>query len=133
MSIVDFILARYGDIEQAARAASPGPWSPDADGNDVLAADGIPVAEGFALSGPQLRATVQHITFHDPAYVLDDIAAKRQIVDLHRECGTGLGHCDDGGHGIDFDDLPGGGCATLLFLAAPFADHPDFDPSWRPS
>lgn len=134
MTLVEFYLARLDEIERVAQAASPGPWSLDADGTEVLATDGVTVAEGFALSGPQLRATVAHIALNDPAYALAEIAAKRRIVALHAV---------RDGTGGDWDTDPPAMCAecnhelhpcqTLRLLAAPFAAQPGYDPAWRPS
>ncbi|NYJ07734.1 DUF6221 family protein [Petropleomorpha daqingensis] len=59
------------------------------------------------------------------ARVRADVHAKRQIVRLHAACGTGTGRCDEGGpEGI--------GCATLAYLAVPYAAHRDYRPEWRP-
>lgn len=62
------------------------------------------------------------------AKVLAECEAKRRIVDLHSGnaewCGWTQG--GDGVHGEW-----GGACDTLLALAQPYADHPDFDPAWR--
>src|SRR5690606_1637949 len=121
----------YAEIEQVAQAASPGPWSPDEDGYEVLAADGITVAEGFALSGPQLRATVDHIALNDPVYVLADIAAKRQIVAIHIPYQSPhnpeqLAEMVENPEDIRVESLCGvcedlWPCQTLRLLAAPFA------------
>jgi hypothetical protein len=78
--LVEFLRARLNEREQMARAASPGPWRPNAEHDEVVAVDDVTVAEGFALSGRQLRATVDHIAANDPTYVLADVAAKRAIL-----------------------------------------------------
>jgi len=60
----------------------------------------------------------------DPARVLAECEAKRQIVALHKsEPGQ---HPDFCGH--DLRELP---CPTLRLLALPYADHPDYLPEWR--
>jgi hypothetical protein len=62
------------------------------------------------------RGIAAHIAYWDPARVLADIAAKRAIVEV---CTVELRM----------------GCSTawsvLLRLAAPYTEHPDFDPAWR--
>jgi hypothetical protein len=129
--LVDFLRARLDDDEKLARAASPGPWHVDEDSDEILAVDGIVVAEGFALSGRQLRATIQHIARHDPARVLAEVDAKRRIAKVHERlpdaefCVT----CDAP------SGIPGepSGCATLRLLALPYANHPDYRDEWRPS
>jgi len=65
-----------------ARAASPGPWSIDEDG-DVLAVDGITTAQVFALSGPQLRATAEYIALHDPVDAIRRYEHALAILDRH--------------------------------------------------
>jgi hypothetical protein len=57
---------RLDEREARALKASPGPWRPNSEHTEVLAVDDIPVADGFALSGNQLRATVDHISSCEP-------------------------------------------------------------------
>lgn len=114
-----FLVARFDEAAATALDASPGPWQPNAEGDEVLAADGITVADGFALSGRQLRATVSHIVGHDPMRALADIEAKRAIVERYvwlREHGD-----------------TGGAAWVLPLLAAAYADHPDYREEWRPA
>lgn len=61
-----------------------------------------------------------HVARHDPARVLADCEALRKVVELHwadfdecRECHA--------------DDYP---CPTLLALALPWRDHPEFREEW---
>lgn len=145
MDWAEFALARIAEDEAAALRASPGPWSPNAEHDEVVAVDGITVADGFALSNRQLRATVNHIARHDPARVMADCAAKRAIVAEHAtqnvpvlevrgeivmsgpECRT----C------VDWDKVEADGpspaaspCRTVRLLLQAWSDHPDFDPAW---
>lgn len=71
--------------EATALAASPGPWMPNAEHDEVLAADEITAFEGFALSGYQLRATVDHAVLNDPTAVIRMCQAHRKIVDEFKE------------------------------------------------
>jgi hypothetical protein len=120
--LITFLRARLDEDEALALAASPGPWHPDAESYEVLAADDITVCDGFALSGPQLRATTEHIARWDPARVLAEVAAKRAVVD-------GLAAAD-----------PHAGYITgtftarhaLWLLAQSYADHPDYREEWKP-
>lgn len=129
--IADFLRARYQERRELALAASPGPWHASEEHDEVVSEDGITVADGFALSSRQLRATVDHIAAHDPKDVIADLDAKVAIVNRHSACGSGSGYCDDGGHG--WDDVAGGGCADLADLAQPFAGHPDHKgEEWAP-
>jgi hypothetical protein len=87
-------------------------------------------------------SVAQHMARHDPARVLAECAAKQAIVELHR-------HEEASSHVPRYEDdepfgcvicaqptgswitWPEGWCLTLRLLAQPFADRPDFDPSWR--
>lgn len=72
--------AGLAEDERIARAASPGPWHPNAEHDEVVAVDDITVCEGFALSGSQLRATVDHIVAQDPASTLRRVEAIRKVI-----------------------------------------------------
>jgi hypothetical protein len=126
--IVQFLRERYDEEAALAEVASPGPWHADPESDEVLACDGITVADGFALSGRQLRATTEHIARCNPARVLAEIEAKRRIVGL-------MASMLDAAEG-DFEvDHYGGLSAaedTLELLALPYADHPDYREEWRP-
>ena len=78
---------------------------------------------------PDRLATCMHDGRHSPARVLREVEAKRRILERHRGCGSGIGYCDDGGHGWDGTDP---GCAEMEDLAAPYSDHPGYDPRWKP-
>ena len=78
-----------------------------------------------------------HIARHDPARVLAEIAAKRQILDEHFNVNEGsCGTCVEGKWGYPThggslpQDYP---CPTLRLLALPYADHPDYRDEWRPA
>jgi len=115
--LVTWLRAQLGDDERMALAASPGPWKPNAEHDEVLAVDDITVADGFALSGNQLRATVGHIARWDPARVLAEVEAKRRIVDEwaseYYEHRAALGR-------------------AVRLLALPYAEHPGYREEWRP-
>ncbi|MFB7213092.1 DUF6221 family protein [Streptomyces sp. NPDC056255] len=76
-----------------------------------------------------------HIARHDPARVLREVEAKRQIIDRHQPGTTE--HVD--GDVCMVCEVRGDGpyypCATVRLLALPYVDHPDHpdyrDP-WRP-
>lgn len=127
--IADFLRARYAEQRALALAASPGPWQASHEDDEVIAVDGITVAEGFALSGRQLRATVDHIAAHDPAAVLADLDAKLAIVDLMDRT------LDAAEEDSEVDHYGGLGAAeeTLCRLAQPFAGHTDHKgEEWAP-
>ncbi|WP_275558512.1 DUF6221 family protein [Streptomyces sp. 5-6(2022)] len=142
--IADFLRARYQERRVLAEAASPGPWHVNAEHDEVLATDGITVAEGFALSGRQLRATTEHIATHNPEDVIADLDAKLAIVEMHPpqelnewdqrvyklryECaGESWTVYRDASEHVPYP------CRTLRLLAQQFAGHPDHKgEEWAP-
>lgn len=79
-----------------------------------------------------------HIVRHDPARVLREVAAKRRLLGLI----FAYEALDDAERGCSHtaDQIAAGECAVkphnipaLLALAAPYAGHPDYDPTWSPS
>jgi hypothetical protein len=81
----------------------------------------------------------------EPRKLLADVESKRRVIDLHpiyrgpriqgvdsRWCDFGCELCHSTSR-IDDDSLIEaiGYCETLLALAQPYADHPDFDPEWK--
>lgn len=126
----EFLRARYAERRALAEAAPPWPWklNPD-DPDQVLAADGILVAEVFALSGRQLRATVAFIEASDPADVIADLDAKLALIELADETlryAEGDSEVDHYG-ALDMAER------TLCLLAQPFATHPDHEgEEWAP-
>lgn len=106
--LVTRLLAAIEATEKLALAASPGPWTTTAEHDEILAVDGIPVADGFALSGRQLRATVDHIIGQDPLATLRSCAADRRLIDIAFEHAAKI----DGEWGCvhSADDIRGGRC-----------------------
>jgi hypothetical protein len=126
IDLAAFLRARLDEDGRDAAAASPGPWSVNAELDEVVAVDGITVAEGFALSGRQLRATTTHIARHDPARVLREVDAMRALLDARDEADKRASCADfDGGVVTGLDD-------ALRLLALPYSDHPEYQETWRP-
>jgi hypothetical protein len=90
-----------------------------------------------------------HIARHDPARVLREVEAKRAVVQLHHIVHRNVAWLEDGqeavaelpvcGHCVprhsafpSRQDVPEGPCATVLLLAAVYADHPDYRQEWTP-
>ncbi|MCW2092834.1 UNVERIFIED_ORG: hypothetical protein M2328_006114 [Rhodococcus erythropolis] len=73
-----------------------------------------------------------HIARHDPARVLREVAAKRELV-AREESGRCQGHpkpwLRHGEYGAGFCFTPPEG-SVLYVLASAYADHPDFNPDW---
>lgn len=127
--IADFLRARYAERRAIALAASPGPWHPNEEHDEVVAEDGITVADGFALSSRQVRATIDHIAAYDPLDTLADLDAKLAIVRLANETlGYAKGDSEVDHYGaLDLAER------TLCLLAQPFTGHPDHKgEEWAP-
>ncbi|WP_052488531.1 DUF6221 family protein [Streptomyces sp. 150FB] len=126
-NLITFLRARLDEDEEAASAASPGPWHLNEEGDRVLAVDDITVAEAFALSDRQLRATAKHIVRHDPARALTDVEAKRGILAVHRPYVPEPDQkCLGCAGGIQWER-----CPVLRALALAYADHPHHSQDWR--
>jgi hypothetical protein len=77
--------------------------------------------------------------FIDPAQLLREVEAKRRLVGVHEHAAATENAAQPGDFGCqtchyDRGDcvlLGFGWCDTLRIMAAPYADHPDYDPAWR--
>jgi Family of unknown function (DUF6221) len=108
--IVEFLNARLDEREQAAMAAT---------------ASGLDVREVWGIHDEAMR---RHAALHGPAWVLADVAAKRQIIEALESSAES--------QALDADDRCYE-CGTkplmmLRQLALPNADHPDYRKEWRP-
>lgn len=161
VTLTEFLLARIAEDEDAATAATPGPWQwehcdwkDECDGECVEGQD-------WGHHGPDLVSAVvdpefnlpadvissigydsdqvlvkqsdgAHIARHDPARVLAECAAKRRIVERH----GALDEDECPGCGAYLDGTwrtgPGELCPDLAALASVYADHPDYREEWRP-
>lgn len=143
----EWLLACIAEDEEAARAATPGPWRVEELGDSAygewwyIAADGLQFSyvagSGYEGGGVSWEHDATHIARHDPARVLAECAAKRRIVELHRDQ-------NPRGHGCPEIESDGsvyhdgwcrsgtGGCATLRLLALTYADREGYDERWRP-
>jgi hypothetical protein len=82
-----------------------------------------------------LTATLQDgsiLTVWEKDHARAELQAKLEQLEMHDECGSGLGYCDDGGHGWTHRPPEDRGCADLAYMAAPYVAHPDYRPEWRP-
>ena len=135
MDIREFLAVQLQDDEDYARQAAEefGPhWTEQWTGTVNLNPSGQRSASqddhwATLIEHTDERVT-RHIIRHDPARVLAEVAAKRRILEGHALCGTGLGLCDHAHRRPA--SVESGRCGTLRDLAAPYADHPDFNPSW---
>ena len=128
--IAAFLLARYDEAEQRARATAYSQASSVEDSWSVRQKDRrdemswAVYSQGKYVKASDLyEADARHIAAHDPVSVLADIAAKRDVVSL---C---LQILDDTAIGLKTEAFA---VATLKLLARPFAQHPDYQEDWRP-
>jgi hypothetical protein len=142
--LVAFLNARLDEREALALAAKENErrWRYSEGGGAVMLVDG-----GYVAVGPYGcdidEDYGRHIAVNDPAYVLAEVDAKRQIIELHHPyqvttSNDGLNWdyarcvaCEPADRELE----PGESywpCPTLCLLALPFADHPDYQGSWRP-
>lgn len=128
-----FLLARIDEEEEAAQAAenaAPTPWVAaqwERRDGKLLATGNVSTAAGggdlwddegsTTLQAPW--AAVVHIARHDPARVLADCAARRQMI---RACTFWLAE--------DTSDARPLAVAVLTAMVSAHTDHPDFEPGW---
>ncbi|MFD3741603.1 DUF6221 family protein [Streptomyces sp. NPDC058629] len=139
--LVQFLRDRLTDDEQTARAATWDEWDSahwtahrraQYDGRWVIvdhAEEGVTELTPHAADD---AGVAQHIARHDPARVLRDVEAQRQIMQVHNardNWGTCVGCPRDaeGSMNVGIDE-----CPILRALALPYADHPDYQDAWRP-
>lgn len=139
--LITWLSAVLDEDERLARAATPGPWK-DGAGTVALHSTGMDEITGYVHE----QADIDHIVRHDPAAVLADIAAKRQIVAIHnvwtaiypedavhewrrkdRRCiGCGFNSSEEP-NTPDVND-----CPTLRALASAYAHQPGYRQEWAP-
>ena len=148
--LVEFLRARLAEDEAGARAATAGPWYWD---GDYPSTAPCPHGTEWCDHGPDLRsrgvqtesgndeyvtnatgydaswmvipdADAKHIARRDPARVLAEVAAKREMV----------AHSEIVHERAKVGPAPGDGAWFLMlrYLALPYAAHPDYDKEWRP-
>lgn len=126
--LVAFLRDRLDEDERLAEAASPGPWHVNAEGDEVLAVDGIPVADGFALSGRQLRATCEHMARHHPERILREIEWNRRMVHAFDGLATNPARLHDAALHMQYEIFR----RIVCGIALSYVDHSDYREEWRP-
>lgn len=136
VDLVEFLRARLDEDEAAAEETLPlhlrvGRFR----GKDVprwritKSGTGIIDEDGGTLRAQQIfPAEAAHVVRHDPARVLREVEAKRELLDRYKELvasGKEQGHVLGGDVGEEYL------YCVLPALALPYSDHPDFDESWR--
>ena len=137
MTLTEFLTARIAEDVELVRQlttgehAEPSRWR-DSRG-DIMGETWVLGSRRIAIldEGNQVSSLAgEHIARWDPSRVLAECEAKRRIVDYREQCERDR---DEAAEARDlfaarllaFD-------ATLRALALPYADHPDYDETWRP-
>lgn len=123
-----FLLAQIEREEQFARfVGDDNPQWHLYDGNAVTSDDGTTL-----VAECQMRIDAEYIVHWDPARVLAECESKRVVLGLYLDA---MQHRDTEANATtrmfaeqSCDDLH----TVVRLLALPFADHPDYDPAWRP-
>lgn len=149
MTLTEFLLARIAEDEAVARSAEERarpPWRATYGRQVETRDDGYLVTpedeHSYSTDPPDVVAL--HIARHDPARVLAECEAKRQIVELHpiyhgpRLLAVDSSRTDfacercHATSAIDSESVIEalGWCETLRFLALPYAGHPEYRTEW---
>ncbi|WP_086559417.1 DUF6221 family protein [Streptomyces africanus] len=139
--LVQWLSAQLNDDERIAREATPGPWAQSGIGEYGWGVSfGRNGAGVEADDSDQGRADAEHIAEHNPARVLREIEAKRQLIARGGPFCTS--DCDEPGnepmdpdtnwatpleHHLDCDAY-----TAAAVLALPYADRPGYKENWRP-
>jgi hypothetical protein len=137
--LVEFLRARLDEDEQAAKAATDGPWTVDNEtyAEAIRSADGTHVVAGGRWGDEasvfETTEDAIHIARHDPARVLREIESKRRLIEsietlrapLQRSWADGSSSLAVMGMLTEVDK-------ALAALALPYADHEDFEEEWKP-
>jgi hypothetical protein len=137
--LIAFLRARLDEDEEAARAATPGPWEwkhehgepwqPRPDGWLDYSGEYLAAADGKStLFGPGMtpHADADHIARHDPSRTLREVEAKRVLIADYERFIAERRRMMGG-----WDSYPEPS-PVLAAFAAVYADHPDYRDEWRP-
>ncbi|NUS74912.1 MAG: hypothetical protein HOV70_01760 [Streptomyces sp.] len=123
--LMQWLTTQLDEDEQTAQAATPGPWEQGGIGDYGWTVNFSRRNSGVEVEdGEQGYADAAFIAAHDPARVLREVEAKREIVrqaDLYLcDSGPGCGYRTKHGHSV------------LRLLALAYADRPGYREEWRP-
>lgn len=132
--LVTFLHARLNEDEQTAQRGFSGQADPE-NGWGAHRPEGqrhTTITPHVGIIHEAVQA--DHVIRWNPARVLAEVEAKRQMIRLHactegHECSTldRNGEVDHCAWVMDSE-----ACTTLRLLALPYAGHPDYRPEWRP-
>lgn len=122
--LVQFIRARLDEDEATAKACPEVGWFAAEWDQGAVYLTGTGAA---ALLRGRSFPVARHAARHDPARVLDDVAAKRRIIDQ-----IAISQTSGVYDGTPFAMDPAPAELIMRELAAPWVGHPDYRPEWRP-
>jgi hypothetical protein len=134
VTLTDFLLERIAEDETVARGA----YRDSVDDAGIChetwteASTAVMWGDVTAISGLEPDYLATHIARHDPARVLAECEAKRGAIEAawrdHMQIESEWGMCQTREQMSAKSDNP----EVLHWLALPYADHSDYDASWRP-
>lgn len=143
--LASWLLEQIAEDERRAKAMAteyPTPWDvADRGWMARVVADGPHFHEVIRVEQHQVSETawltdvIQHVETWNPARVLAECEAKRQIIEQAAEA-TGLDMQVDSDRRVgrrDESTEPYVGDVILRALALPYADRPGYRPEWRPA
>ena len=115
--LIAFLNARLDEIERLANQALPWPYGSD------------PATAWIGIPGPTPLYVWAHMTAHDPAGVLRDVAAKRRLIERYERAvavpesvSSFVRGQDDGYRQACLD--------AIQDAIAVYSDHPDYRQEW---
>jgi len=137
--LLTWLRAQLDAVEKVAQAAARDAGGPEWSAGDENLSESVSLADAgsYVAAGPygylswELR---QHIADNDPAFVLTDVEAKRQIIEAHpagRDHPEAADYCLECGPFWRDGKAHGYPCETLRLLALPFAGRPGWREEWR--
>jgi hypothetical protein len=143
VGLVEFLTQRMDEREALARralhfdAVAPGQWvtEPYNSEDDQLPPERCHIAEGrrghyWTVASDVYIPNADHIAANDPAYVLQDIAAKRRIIELRNAAAAVVANPPSGELRRAFQSQLEALDPVIALFAAPFSSHPDWQPEW---
>ena len=135
--LLTFLRDRLTEDEQAARAATAGPWEVDTECNEggflLRQTDGPAHVIYDPAPWEENGRDFEHFARHDPSRVLADVEAKRRIIELAEQVfNTAWSEKDDQGICFSHPIASRRMRDVLCLLALPFAGHPGYRPEWKP-
>jgi hypothetical protein len=121
-ALVQFLRDRLNEDEQAARRAGD-TFRQIGETGVIVATEGDRAEE---CASANWAGIAEHIVRHDPARVLREVAAKRELLDDYERFVAERRRMMNG-----WDSYPEPS-PVLTAFAAVYADHPDYRDAWRP-